>query len=81
MQVGDFVEAQRLKMEIMKRETELNHKYQKLRESNIRTMMHELESKQRNELLSIEARRDEKLMENERQKGKRWKELNDKQDR
>lgn len=42
VQVGDFVDAQRIKMEIMKKELELNRKYQKLRENNIKTMMYEL---------------------------------------
>jgi len=45
---GDFIEAQRIKTEITKREIDLSNKYQKLRESNIKTMMAEFESKHSN---------------------------------
>lgn len=61
VQCGDFVEAQQVKMEIMKREIELSKKYQRLREANIRTMMADLDHKHHNELLTLETRRDERL--------------------
>jgi hypothetical protein len=79
--VGDFVEAQRIKMEIMKKEIDLGKKYQRIRENNIKTMMYDLESKHAHEILGLEAKRDEKLMENDRQRSKRMKELNDKHER
>lgn len=60
-EIGDFVEAQRIKMEIMKKEMELEKKFSKLREANIKTMMSDLEARQNNDLLALEARRDEKI--------------------
>ena len=68
-------------MEIMKKELEISKKYQKLRESNIKTMMNDLEHKQGNDILILEARRDEKIIENDRQRDKRMKELQGKQER
>ena len=52
-QCGDFEKAQKIKMDIMKKELELSKKHQKLREANIKTMMQDLESKQNNEILIL----------------------------
>jgi hypothetical protein len=53
VEIGDFVEAQRVKMEIMKKEMELSKKFNKLREVNIKTMMTELQSRQSNDLMTL----------------------------
>lgn len=68
-------------MEITKREVELSNKYQKLRESNIRTMIAEFQNKHENQILLLESRRDEKIGENEKQRLKKMKELCDKHER
>jgi hypothetical protein len=48
--MGNFMEAQRIKVEIARKEQELSSKNQKLRESNIKVMMGELEHKHRAEI-------------------------------
>lgn len=53
VRMGNFIEAQRIKVEISKREQDLSTKNQKLRESNIRIMMNELESKHMAEIQII----------------------------
>lgn len=44
-------------------------------------MMSELENKQNIELLTLEARRDERIIENDKTRGKKFKQLVDRQDR
>jgi hypothetical protein len=78
---SNFLEAQRLKLEIAKREYELAQKYQLLRESNLRTFSEDLERRQAAEILALEARRDQKVSEVEGQRRRREKELAEKQER
>ena len=81
VKTGNFLEAERVKGEIDKKEKELALKYERLRESNVRVMMGDLEHKQEVEMVGLLAKRDKQLEEWERMKSRRGEELADRQER